>query len=829
MKLVIIFLTVAIKCLVFGDSQEKWYKDQIETYILPYYNQAYNILQTGVLNELLAVNVASLDDTAVSQLVNRLYCAVQRAYALLQQSVLSSENLQVEVNNRLTSNVAQAGAYEENISGKETEVLQTNQALSNALSQLTLAEHAVIEKQNAVANADQAVRDAEEAVEKARKCRGKRSWFSKITRPIVRPIENIVKDVIIKPVCSVINEGGIDNAKNRRGYAYDQLTSAQNQERHSRQVVVETQIMKANLEAQLDQLRSSLANVQAALKTLRSELVVTTNINQELKQVTTQLSNVFIGSSVLQNTIAHLIDFELLINPLNAVYDAIHQITALGATTSISQSQVQQTKTNEKTDETLLYRYLPSDGDLESDLQQAQRDDQLEAQGDIDLFTFIGLLGNGPTTINFLGQIMVISSKKDFSFRASMPNATFSYVKYPDSFRATLIQLTNEVYNTFLSAHSNMNEIQLNMQQIPGHVKTALKLLATAPFPLLEKLLPLSLNNIERIGMECSNLSSITHNKFADVQLLIGEINELTGYSSGVTDQRLTETIIELNKTEAAKNSLKDKEAAIKQRYEEQAARVREAQREFNKALDKIPSGFNAIVQQAFGAVVDTFKVAMASKYCVGGLVKNCMPGPIGSTAESAKEGALQRANLALSALQLAEEQYQKTFVEMMDHYDNMKEIMIVVKNSFTKFVEWMKTAQGMGNDFLTQEIRAYYLDMLKEDVVGIHREAHLLYIMSKTYYDVSTENMMDQLAGLAKMVVASSDDERNQLKNELMQDTKVVQDKVRRLALQRKNEYELANEQRQQEIEQYIQQISLEALGVGIGRRRRSEHLFLA
>ncbi|CAF1271178.1 unnamed protein product [Rotaria sordida] len=325
-------------------------------------SRAYNILQTGVLNELLAVNVASLDDTAVSQLVNRLYCGVQRAYALLQQSVLSSENLQVEVNNRLTLNVAQAGAYEENIRGKETEVLQTNQALSNALSQLTLAEHAVIEKQNAVANADQAVRDAEEAVEKARKCRGKRSWFSKITRPIVRPIENLVKDVIIKPVCSVINEGGIDNAKNRRGYAYDQLTSAQNQERHSRQVVVETQIMKANLEAQLDQLRSSLANVQAALKTLRSELVVTTNINQELKQVTTQLSNVFIGSSVLQNTIAHLIDFELLINPLNAVYDAIHQITALGATTSISQSQVQQTKTNEKTDETLLYRYLPSDG-----------------------------------------------------------------------------------------------------------------------------------------------------------------------------------------------------------------------------------------------------------------------------------------------------------------------------------------------------------------------------------------------------------------------------------------------------------------------------------
>ncbi len=152
-----------------------------------------------------------------------------------------------------------------------------------------------------------------------------------------------------------------------------------------------------------------------------------------------------------------------------------------------------------------------------------EKDDQLESQSDIDLFTFVGLLGNGPITINLLGQIMVISSKKDFSFRSHLANVTFSYVKYPESFRATLIQLANEAYNTFLAAHSNMNEIQLNMKQIPGHVKTALKLLASAPFALLQKLLPLSLNNIERIGIECSNLSASTHNKFADVQFLIGK------------------------------------------------------------------------------------------------------------------------------------------------------------------------------------------------------------------------------------------------------------------------------------------------------------------
>jgi chromosome segregation ATPase len=285
MKLVVLFFTVAIKCLVFGNSQQEWYKDEVQKNVVPSYIQAYNDLQNGVLNELLTINVASLDDTIVAQLVSRLYCSVRKIYNSLQQSVLASEKLQVDVNTRLISSVAQEGAYEQDIRDKEAEIVQTDITLTSALAQLVLAEQAVIEKQHVVAAADQAVRNAEEDVEKARKCRGKRSWLSKITRPITRPIENIVKDVIIKPVCSIINEGGIDNAKSRRGDAQNQLASARNQEQYYRQVVAEKQALKANLQGQLNQLRSSLVNVQAALQTLQSELATTININAQVDQV----------------------------------------------------------------------------------------------------------------------------------------------------------------------------------------------------------------------------------------------------------------------------------------------------------------------------------------------------------------------------------------------------------------------------------------------------------------------------------------------------------------------------------------------------------------
>jgi len=120
---------------------------------------------------------------------------------------------------------------------------------------------------------------------------------------------------------------------------------------------------------------------------------------------------------------------------------------------------------------------------------------------------------------------MVLSSKKDFSFLATSPNYNFTYMKHPGSFRATLAQIANEAYGAFLSAHSNMDQIQLYMQQIPGYVKTALKLLATSPFPILEKALPTQLNNIDRLGTNCSDLSLITYNKFANVELLLGKLN----------------------------------------------------------------------------------------------------------------------------------------------------------------------------------------------------------------------------------------------------------------------------------------------------------------
>ena len=283
MKSLVLTLTVILSCTALGSSQQQWYKDEITVRVLPPYIRAYNSLQNEVLAELLKVDVAALDDDAVGRVVNRLYCSVQKVYQSLQQSVAASETLQANVGARLSTTVAQVGAQEQRIRDKDVEIAHTNQILASTQNQLVAAQQAVREKERAVADANQAVRDAEEDVERARKCRGKRGWFSKITSPITRPIENAIKDIIIKPVCSVINMGGIDNAKGRRDTAYNQLASARNQEQYYRQVVAEQQAMKNSLEAELNNLRSSLATIRAALRVLQDELTLTSDINTQVK------------------------------------------------------------------------------------------------------------------------------------------------------------------------------------------------------------------------------------------------------------------------------------------------------------------------------------------------------------------------------------------------------------------------------------------------------------------------------------------------------------------------------------------------------------------
>lgn len=70
---------------------------------------------------------------------------------------------------------------------------------------------------------------------------------------------------------------------------------------------------------------------------------------------------------------------------------------------------------------------------------------------DLDLLTdqsiiddaWVNCMITAPVTINLIGQVMVVASRVDISFEQYSPNHIYKYIKYPKSFRGTLLQISN--------------------------------------------------------------------------------------------------------------------------------------------------------------------------------------------------------------------------------------------------------------------------------------------------------------------------------------------------------------------------------------------------
>jgi hypothetical protein len=50
-------------------------------------------------------------------------------------------------------------------------------------------------------------------------------------------------------------------------------------------------------------------------------------------------------------------------------------------------------------------------------------------------------------------------------------------VKHPESFRKTLVQIANDYYGAFMLAHTNMENIQLQMTQVPGYIRDSIEII----------------------------------------------------------------------------------------------------------------------------------------------------------------------------------------------------------------------------------------------------------------------------------------------------------------------------------------------------------------
>ncbi|CAF1458201.1 unnamed protein product, partial [Rotaria sordida] len=110
---------------------------------------------------------------------------------------------------------------------------------------------------------------------------------------------------------------------------------------------------------------------------------------------------------------------------------------------------------------------LNDDDDFDDSIFDDKLDDQLAMQDKID-GEWEHLMTAGPLVVNYISNLLVLASKRDFPL-SRPPVFSFQHIKDPDSFRATLSQVVGAMYSALIGAHTAMDRIQLNVQQVPGH------------------------------------------------------------------------------------------------------------------------------------------------------------------------------------------------------------------------------------------------------------------------------------------------------------------------------------------------------------------------
>ncbi|KAJ8261619.1 hypothetical protein GJAV_G00156370 [Gymnothorax javanicus] len=200
-----------------------------------------------------------------------------------------------------------------------------------------------------------------------------------------------------------------------------------------------------------------------------------------------------------------------------------------------------------------------------------------------------------PMSIAILAELIFISSKDDFSIRKGGPEGGFQHIKYPDSFRACLMQVCNSGWSAFNEAHKSMDQIRLYTSSVPNYIKTAVRILLQDDDQLVQTMLPNELESISNISDECLTLATATERKFTDVIDLISELLETCTSAKQVYGSQLEDVRRKIEESKLKKQASEEANRRAERAVKNLSNELEEAQESFRTSMASIPSGWEML------------------------------------------------------------------------------------------------------------------------------------------------------------------------------------------------------------------------------------------
>ena len=140
-----------------------------------------------------------------------------------------------------------------------------------------------------------------------------------------------------------------------------------------------------------------------------------------------------------------------------------------------------------------------------------------------------------------------------------------------------------------------MDRIRLYSIQIPVQVKKVVRTLIKGTDEDIKDILPIELGKIERHSSECLSLAEAVEKKFQFVMELTNELSEVSSAAQGYYQKEQEETEKKREIALIKEKTVREAAANTKEQQEKLEKQVREAKRDFERAMDSMLSGMEVV------------------------------------------------------------------------------------------------------------------------------------------------------------------------------------------------------------------------------------------
>lgn len=204
--------------------------------------------------------------------------------------------------------------------------------------------------------------------------------------------------------------------------------------------------------------------------------------------------------------------------------------------------------------------------------------------------------------------IVMASTLSDFSLEAHTPRGGFQFVKHPESFHASLQQVSFAANQAFLKAHINMDKILRLAKRMSDSSESIKTIFESGEEEAIVHLVPKDLASIKEAVAQCSQLSKMVVDGFNQVMELTEEVNLVTtalkggkGRLNAEADENLN--ILKLKKEESEKMLMELEETKIKIEAEAANAYI-----QASEAMDAMPGTAKTVLLHVADKLLGIFR-----------------------------------------------------------------------------------------------------------------------------------------------------------------------------------------------------------------------------